>query len=280
MASATDEQRDRWLPGIASGETILAIAMTEPGTGSDLASIATRAKRDGDGWVMNGQKTFITNDETADMVVVAARTSDDRHGGLSLVVVEREMPGFERGNQIDSLASTRPTPRSSSSTTCTCRRRTCWAMRERGSSSSSPGSSRSASCSRSARWPGARRPSTGRSPTSRSARRSVGRSACFRTRGSRSRSCAPRSRSGAASSTGASSATWPAPARSRRRRWRSGGRPTCSARSPTPACSSTAATAIRTEYPIAKAYVDARVSRIYAGRDERTKELIGKTMGL
>jgi acyl-CoA dehydrogenase len=103
MASATDEQKARWLPGVASGETILAIAMTEPGTGSDLAAIKTRAKSDGDGYVINGAKTFITNGINADLVVVAARTSDDKHGGLSLFVLERGMKGFERGKQIEKL---------------------------------------------------------------------------------------------------------------------------------------------------------------------------------
>ena len=103
MQSATDEQRSRWLPGIASGETILAIAMTEPGTGSDLAGIQSRARRENGGYVLNGTKTFITNGINADMVVVAARTSDDKHGGLSMFVVERGMDGFERGKQIEKL---------------------------------------------------------------------------------------------------------------------------------------------------------------------------------
>jgi alkylation response protein AidB-like acyl-CoA dehydrogenase len=103
MASATDEQKDRWLPGIASGEQVLAIAMTEPGTGSDLAGIKASAKRDGDSYVLNGAKTFITNGINADLVVVAARTSEDRHRGLSMFVVERGMEGFERGKQIEKL---------------------------------------------------------------------------------------------------------------------------------------------------------------------------------
>jgi len=103
MASTTEEQRQRWLPGVASGEQILAIAMTEPGTGSDLAAIKTSARRDGDGFVLNGAKTFITNGINADLVVVAARTSEDKHGGLSLFVVERGMDGFERGKQIEKL---------------------------------------------------------------------------------------------------------------------------------------------------------------------------------
>lgn len=104
LMNACDEaQRERWLPGVASGEQILAIAMTEPGTGSDLAGIKTSARRDGAGWVLNGAKTFITNGINADLVIVAARTSGDKHGGLSLFVVERGMEGFGRGKQIEKL---------------------------------------------------------------------------------------------------------------------------------------------------------------------------------
>ena len=103
MASADDEQKQRWLPGIASGEQVLAIAMTEPGTGSDLAGIKSTAKRDGDSYILNGTKTFITNGINADLVVVAARTSEDPHRGLSMFVVERGMDGFERGKQIEKL---------------------------------------------------------------------------------------------------------------------------------------------------------------------------------
>ena len=97
-------QRERWLPGIASGELITAIAMTEPGTGSDLAGIATRAVVDGDDYVVNGSKTFITNGINSDLVIVTVRTDEtSRHGGLSLVVVERGMPGFERGRNLEKL---------------------------------------------------------------------------------------------------------------------------------------------------------------------------------
>ncbi len=103
MASANEEQRARWLPKIASGEQILAVAMTEPSTGSDLAAIKTRARRDGDVYVVNGAKTFITNGINADLVVTAVRTSDDKHGGLSLLVIERGMKGFERGKQIEKV---------------------------------------------------------------------------------------------------------------------------------------------------------------------------------
>jgi alkylation response protein AidB-like acyl-CoA dehydrogenase len=99
----TEEQQQRWLPGIASGELITAIAMTEPGAGSDLAGIRTTAVPDGDDLIVNGAKTFITNGINADLVITAVRTSPDRHRGLTLVVLERGMPGFERGRNLDKL---------------------------------------------------------------------------------------------------------------------------------------------------------------------------------
>jgi alkylation response protein AidB-like acyl-CoA dehydrogenase len=99
-----DEQKARWLPGIASGELITAIAMTEPGTGSDLAGIATTAVRDGDEYVLNGSKTFITNGINSDLVIVAAKTDPtQRHTGMSLLVVERGMAGFERGRNLEKI---------------------------------------------------------------------------------------------------------------------------------------------------------------------------------
>ena len=99
-----DEQRARWLPGIASGELVTAIAMTEPGTGSDLASIATTAVRDGDEYIVNGSKTFITNGINSDLVITVCRT-DPRggHGAMSLLVLERDMDGFERGRNLDKV---------------------------------------------------------------------------------------------------------------------------------------------------------------------------------
>ncbi|HEU4975701.1 MAG TPA: acyl-CoA dehydrogenase family protein [Baekduia sp.] len=100
QAAANEEQQERWYPALAAGEKILALAMTEPGTGSDLAGITTRAKRDGDDWIINGAKTFISNGINADMVVTAVRTGDDPHRGLSMFVIERGMEGFERGQQI------------------------------------------------------------------------------------------------------------------------------------------------------------------------------------
>tara|TARA_B110000459_G_scaffold189229_1_gene223148 strand:+ start:853 stop:1998 length:1146 start_codon:yes stop_codon:yes gene_type:complete len=100
----TDEQADRWLPGIASGELVTAIAMTEPGTGSDLAGIKTTAVRDGDEFVLNGAKTFITNGINSDLVVVVCTTDPDAaRGGMTLLVVERGMDGFERGRNLDKI---------------------------------------------------------------------------------------------------------------------------------------------------------------------------------
>ncbi len=99
-ASATEEQKDRWFAKFATGELLTAIAMTEPGTGSDLAGIKTSAVRDGDDWIINGSKTFITSGQNADLVIVAARTSEDPHRGLTLFVVEDGMEGFERGKSI------------------------------------------------------------------------------------------------------------------------------------------------------------------------------------
>jgi alkylation response protein AidB-like acyl-CoA dehydrogenase len=104
LALADDEQQARWLPGICSGELVTAIAMTEPGIGSDLASMATTARRDGDDYVVNGSKTFITNGINADLVITAVKTDPaERHRGMSLLVLERGMAGFERGRNLDKI---------------------------------------------------------------------------------------------------------------------------------------------------------------------------------
>lgn len=103
---ANDEQRSRWFPGLAAGTLLTAIAMTEPGTGSDLAGMRTTAVRDGDDYVLNGAKTFITGGIQADLVIVVARTAtdpDNRRAGLTLLVVEDGMPGFERGRELDKM---------------------------------------------------------------------------------------------------------------------------------------------------------------------------------
>ena len=101
---ANEEQKQRWLPGLVGGRSIGAIAMTEPGAGSDLQGLLTTAVRDGDDWLINGQKTFITNGIHADLVIVVARTDPDAGSrGFSLFVVERDTPGFERGRKLDKV---------------------------------------------------------------------------------------------------------------------------------------------------------------------------------
>ncbi|WP_406067899.1 acyl-CoA dehydrogenase family protein [Streptomyces sp. NBC_01020] len=103
---ANDEQKSRWFPGFADGDLVASIAMTEPGTGSDLAGISANAVRDGDDFILNGSKTFITGGINADLVIVVARTSRDvesRREGLSLLVVEAGMDGFVRGRNLEKL---------------------------------------------------------------------------------------------------------------------------------------------------------------------------------
>jgi alkylation response protein AidB-like acyl-CoA dehydrogenase len=101
---SNDEQKQRWLPGLVSGELISAIAMTEPSAGSDLQGIRTSAVDKGDHYVLNGSKTFISNGIMSDLVVVVARTDADAgHHGISLLVVERGMGGFERGRNLDKI---------------------------------------------------------------------------------------------------------------------------------------------------------------------------------
>lgn len=98
------EQQDRWLPGIATGELVTAIAMTEPGTGSDLQGIATNAVKDGDEFILNGSKTFITNGINSDLIIVVAKTDPDGgRNAMTLFVVERGMAGFERGQNLEKV---------------------------------------------------------------------------------------------------------------------------------------------------------------------------------
>jgi acyl-CoA dehydrogenase len=99
----TEEQKERWLPKCVTGEQILAIAMTEPGTGSDLAAIRTKAEDQGDHYLLNGSKTYISNGILADLVIVAARTDPESKRGISLFVLERGMEGFERGANLKKI---------------------------------------------------------------------------------------------------------------------------------------------------------------------------------
>jgi len=100
----TEEQKRTWLPKLVTGETITAIAMSEPAAGSDLQGMKTHARRDGDEWVINGQKIFISNGQLADLVVVACKTDPSARGrGISQILVERGAPGFERGKNLEKV---------------------------------------------------------------------------------------------------------------------------------------------------------------------------------
>lgn len=127
-----DEQKARWLPGFAAGELIGALAMTEPGAGSDLRGIRTTARQEGDNWILNGQKTFISSGIMSDVLVVAARTNPE--GGsssLSLFVVERDTPVSSAAANSTRSACPLRTPRSCTSATRSCPRRICWARPEK-----------------------------------------------------------------------------------------------------------------------------------------------------
>ncbi|WP_068107833.1 acyl-CoA dehydrogenase family protein [Nocardioides dokdonensis] len=100
----TEEQKQRWLPGVAAGEILLAIGMTEPSGGSDLAALKTTAVRDGDQWVINGSKTFITNGYSADLVLTAVRTDPEKGArGITLFAIPADAPGFSRGRKLDKV---------------------------------------------------------------------------------------------------------------------------------------------------------------------------------
>jgi alkylation response protein AidB-like acyl-CoA dehydrogenase len=104
LGLATEEQKERWLPGMVTGELIGAIGMSEPNAGSDLAGVKTRAVKQGDTYVVNGGKTFITNGINSDLVVTVVKTDPDKgHRGISLLILERGMKGFERGRNLDKL---------------------------------------------------------------------------------------------------------------------------------------------------------------------------------
>jgi len=280
MASADDEQKQRWLPGIASGEKVLAVAMTEPGTGSDLAAIATRGKRDGDGWVINGAKTFITNGINADLVVVAVRTSDDPHGGLSLFVVEEGMEGFDRGKQIEKLGQ-------HASDTAELFFNDCYVPQENMLGEEGSGFlqlvsrlvperlvlsvSSMAGCEAALAWTidyAMERKAFGRPIgkfqhsrfTLAELRTEVEIGRCFIDR------CIERHMEGTCSVEEAAMAKW----------WTTEllGKVTDAG------VQLHGGYGYTTEYAIGKAWVDARVGRIYAGTNEIMKELIGKTMGL
>ena len=275
-----EHQRERWLPG-PRGELITALAMTEPGIGSDLAAMSTTAIRDGDHYVVNGSKTFITNGINSDLVIVAAKTDPrERHRGISLLVSNAGWRASSGGANCTSWASTPRTPPSCPSRTSACRPPTCSARRARASSSWSPTSPRSGSRSPPRRWPRPRRRWSGPSATCASARPSASRSAPSRTPASPSPSCTPKSQiariymdhcvleldAGELSAEDAAAAKW----------W-------CTelqGRVVDACLQLHGGYGYMLEYPIARAFADARVTRIYGGANEIMKEIIGRSLGL
>ena len=282
LTYCNDEQRARWLGGIASGELITALAMTEPGIGSDLAAMSTSARRDGDHYVVNGSKTFITNGINADLVIIAVKTDPSRapprdqpagrrarHGGLRA----RAQPGEDRparaGHRravLHRRARARREP-----------------ARRGGRGLSLPRLQPAAGAPvdrRLAPSPPPRRRSAGRSSTCASARRSASRSAPSRTPASRSPSCTAKSQiarafvdqcalalnAGELTAEDAATAKW----------W----------------CTELQGRVVdrclqlfggygyMLEYPIARAFADARVTRIYGGANEIMKEIVGRSLGL
>ena len=243
LAYCTPEQRDRWLPGIASGELITALAMTEPGIGSDLGAMTTRALREDGHYVLNGAKTFITNGINADLVITAVKTDpSQRHRGISLLVVERGMEGFERGRNLEKVGQhAQDTAELSFDDVCVP---VANRLGEEGAGfgylvANLPQERLSIAVAAVAR---PRRRWVGRWTTSASARPSDRPSARFRAHASRWPSCEPRSTSRRYSSTAAcrrwrpASSPRPTPPR------QSGGAPIYRAAWPTAACSCSAAT--------------------------------------
>ncbi|MGI9015507.1 MAG: acyl-CoA dehydrogenase family protein [Euzebya sp.] len=103
LSYASDVQKKTYLPKMISGECITAVAMSEPGTGSDLSNIQTKAVRDGEDYVVNGSKIFISNGQMADVVITVVRTGEDPHKGLSLLLIDGDTPGFQRGRNLDKM---------------------------------------------------------------------------------------------------------------------------------------------------------------------------------
>jgi alkylation response protein AidB-like acyl-CoA dehydrogenase len=241
---ATEDQRQRWFPGFCSGELITAIAMSEPAAGSDLQGIQTTAVRDGDDWVLNGSKTFITNGINSDLVIVVARTDVSKGAhGISLLVVERGMAGFERGRNLDKIGLKAQDTAELFFSDVRVPAANLLGEENRGFihlMDNLPQERLSIAVG------GLPRPSTpwrSRSSTARPGLRSAGRSGPSRTPASSSPSSPPRSRSPGSTWTSRSRSTTPGATTRPTRPWRSGGPPSCRSASSTRASSSTAATA-------------------------------------
>ena len=132
----SEAQKRRWLPAMVKGEAIGSLGMTEPHAGLDLKAIRTKAVRDGDDFVISGQKVFISNGQLCDVIVLATKT-DSAAGakGVTLFLVDTSLPGFRRGKNLRKVGMKAQDTRNSSSTTCACRRARCWARKAAASSS-------------------------------------------------------------------------------------------------------------------------------------------------
>ena len=243
--SATDEQKQRWLPGCVSGEIITAIAMTEPGAGSDLQGIRTTAVDKGDHYVLNGSKTFISNGILSDLVIVVARTDPEAgHKGISLLVVERGMEGFERGRNLDKVGLKAQDTAELFFDNVQVPKENLLGQEGEGFiylMMNLPQERLAIAMQAAVGLPGARRPVPGLRQGARGLRRA--RSGSSSTTGSSSPRWRPRRASRRSSSTTASASTSTGRSTRRSRRWRSGGRPSCRTSWPARPCSCTAATA-------------------------------------
>ncbi len=250
MEYGTQEQKERWIPGFCSGETMFAIAMTEPGTGSDLANIATTAKlsEDGSHYVLDGAKTFITGGALADRILVVARTTpfdppENRRAGLSILVVDTKSEGFAVGRKIDKIGLKASDTAELSFSSVKVPVEDLLGEEGAGFKYLSHNLAQERLTIAIGRRPPPRQPSSTRSPTPRSVTSSAGRWPRSRTPSSCSPSAPPRSRRSAPSSTVHSNCTTRANSPSRMRRAPSCSRPRPRARSSTSACNCTAVTA-------------------------------------
>ncbi len=239
-----EEQRERWMPGIADGNLITAVAMTEPEMGSDLAGLRTTAVRDGDEYVVNGSKTFITNGINSDLVITAVKTDpSQRHGGISLLIIERGMEGFERGRNLEKVGMHAQDTAELFFNDVRVPVENLLGEEGQGfrhMTSNLPQERLSIAIAGVA---AARGRSTRRSPTSRSAQAFGQPIGSFQNTASRSPRWRPRSRSRPRSATRRCWRSTPASCLPRTRRWPSGGRQSSRAGLSTAASSSTAATA-------------------------------------
>ena len=280
----TDAQRKHWLPKCAAGDVVTAIAMTEPGTGSDLASIATTAERDGDEYVINGAKTFISNGLSCELCIVAAKTNRDpsaRHKGLSLFLVEAERSGFIRGKKLEKMGMPSQDTSELAFEGLPCARAKSPRRGRRGVFDVDPETGSGAlGC-----WH--RRTGSGGADSSGHVDLYAGAQSVRQAdrelpehQGSNWRSARPKSKWGERSWTDCSRSTSAERIWSKSVRCPSSGTRRCWARWSTPVCSSSAGYGYMLEYPVTRAYMDARVQRIYAGTNEIMKIIIAKQLGL